>query len=379
MINKRLLIRNLLNHNDENTFFDKKRKIDLDSKEGKAKFLKHICALSNSNPYNDAFIVVGVDDDTNALLGVDFFDDSRIQDLINSCLVNPPKIAYENISFSSLQGHKVIALVTIYPMLELTFLKKNYWKYNKGMVFYRKGSTSTVASTKIIPNKHNKGLVSRLEKSSSNTLELTLQGVCDFMAAHPKNRNPRFQVFKDSFVLCWAGEKLIDSGIAYYRRVDIQLVKEQVRLFYSTLDRVQIQFGKDAFVVTEYVSLGIENIENYYPLEKTVFHFKDNGKHVIIKEFLFECPDFNMRHLHHVFNTNTAVLKKLEAGFEIDNSELEVLKGFPNTYLICSLQGFEKAQENLKSARKYLKNLDDKFPYIKYKEAMRLLRKVKYK
>jgi hypothetical protein len=379
MINKRLLIRNLLNHNDENTFFDKKRKIDLDCKEGKAKFLKHICALSNSNPYNNAFIVVGVDDDTNSLLGVDFFDDSRIQDLINSCLVNPPKIGYENISFSSLQGHKVIALVTIYPLSGLTFLKKNFWKYNKGMVFYRKGSTSTVASTKIIPNKHNKGLVNRLENSSSNTLELTLQGVCDFMAVHPQNRSPRFQVFKDSFVLCWAGEKLIDSGVVYYRRVDIQLVKEQVRLFYSTLDRVQIQFGKDAFVVTEYVSLGIDNVRSYYPLEKTVFHFKDNGKHVILREFLFECPDFDTRHLHHVFNTNTAVLKKLEAGFDLENSELEVLKGFPNTYLICSLQGIEKAEENLKSARKYLKNLDDKFPYIKYKEAMRLLRKVKYK
>ena len=40
MINKRLLIKNLLAHNDENTFFDKKRKIDISQKEGKAKFLK---------------------------------------------------------------------------------------------------------------------------------------------------------------------------------------------------------------------------------------------------------------------------------------------------------------------------------------------------
>ena len=47
MINKRLLIKNLLAHNDENSFYDKKRKIDIGHKEGKAKFLKHICALSN--------------------------------------------------------------------------------------------------------------------------------------------------------------------------------------------------------------------------------------------------------------------------------------------------------------------------------------------
>ena len=50
MINKRLLIKNLLSHNDENSFYDKKMKLSLTSKEGKGKFLKHICALSNSNP-----------------------------------------------------------------------------------------------------------------------------------------------------------------------------------------------------------------------------------------------------------------------------------------------------------------------------------------
>ena len=50
MINKRLLIKNLLAHNDECSFYDKKRQLNLHTREGKAKFLKHICALSNSNP-----------------------------------------------------------------------------------------------------------------------------------------------------------------------------------------------------------------------------------------------------------------------------------------------------------------------------------------
>ena len=50
MINKRLLVKNLLAHNDENSFYDKKRFIDIGQKEGKGKFLKHVCALANSNP-----------------------------------------------------------------------------------------------------------------------------------------------------------------------------------------------------------------------------------------------------------------------------------------------------------------------------------------
>ena len=58
MINKRLLIKNLFAHNDESSFYDKKLKINIGSKEGKAKFLKHICALSNSNPNNNSYIVL---------------------------------------------------------------------------------------------------------------------------------------------------------------------------------------------------------------------------------------------------------------------------------------------------------------------------------
>ncbi|MEY3600332.1 MAG: hypothetical protein RLZZ463_1109, partial [Bacteroidota bacterium] len=65
MINKRLLVKNLLAHHGENSFYDKKRRIDISTKEGKAKFLKHVCALANSNPKNNAYILIGVEDQNN--------------------------------------------------------------------------------------------------------------------------------------------------------------------------------------------------------------------------------------------------------------------------------------------------------------------------
>ena len=86
MINKRLLVKALLSHNDENSFYDKKLKLNLVSKAEKAKFLKHICALSNANPHNNSFIVIGIEDQSNSIVGVDFFDDSKIQILINAYL-----------------------------------------------------------------------------------------------------------------------------------------------------------------------------------------------------------------------------------------------------------------------------------------------------
>ena len=140
MINKRLLIKNLLAHNDENSFYDKKRKITLNSTEGKAKFLKHVCALSNSNPNNNSYIVIGVEDESNIIEGVDFFDDSKIQNLVNSYFKNPPKIQYENIPFPRLPRHKVVGLVTIHPNNKVTFLNKAIWKYVTGRIFFRRGS-----------------------------------------------------------------------------------------------------------------------------------------------------------------------------------------------------------------------------------------------
>ena len=113
MINKRLLIKNLLAHNDECSFYDKKRQLNLHTREGKAKFLKHICALSNSNPTNNSYIVVGVEDQENTIVGDDFFDDSRIQNLVNAYLENPPQIQYENVPFPNLPKDKVVGLVTI--------------------------------------------------------------------------------------------------------------------------------------------------------------------------------------------------------------------------------------------------------------------------
>ena len=170
MINKRLLIKNLLAHNDENSFYDKKRKLNLSYKEGKAKFLKHICALSNSNPKNNSYIVIGVDDTDNKIIGVDFFDDSKIQNLINAYLTNPPIVQYENIPFPHLPDDKVIGLVTIRANKGLTSLRKNIWKYYGGAVFFRDGSMSMPKVFDIEIKDVNSVIVSAIENHALNNI-----------------------------------------------------------------------------------------------------------------------------------------------------------------------------------------------------------------
>lgn len=376
MINKRLLIKHLLAHNDENSFYDKKRKIDIGHKEGKAKFLKHVCALSNSNPKNNSYIVIGVEDEDNNIIGVDFFDDSKIQNLINAYLTNPPIVQYENIPFPHLPDHKVVGLVTIRPTGKLTSLRKNVWKYYGGSVFFRDGSISMPKVFDIEIKDVNSKIVEAIEKNAQNNIEHTLNGVFDFMKKSV-DYNPQYKVFKEYFVMCWAGQKKITKDQIYYSRVDIKLINEQVLLFFSALDEVSINISDDAFEIIEYVNLGFQNSNKYYPLEETTIKFENNATYSIETKLLFEPPQYDKKVLHHIYNTNNTILEKLKKGLSLSKTEETDLKNLPVTYLICYLNLFHEAIDKLNEAKPYLKTYNGEV-YTLYKETVRVLRKIKY-
>ena len=378
MINKRLLIKNLLAHNDESSFYDKKLQINISSKEGKAKFLKHICALSNSNPNNNSYIVIGVDDQYNHIIGVDFFDDSKIQNLINAYLSYPPIIQYENIPFPHLNDDKVVGLVTIRPKesQEVTSLSKNIWKYFRGSVFFREGSISMPKVVDIELTDSNSEIVSAIEAHAQNNIEYTLDGVFDFMAQR-EDYDPKYKVFKEYFVICWSGHKKTSENQTFYSRVDIALINEQVRLFYSTLDAVEISYNKDSFEIIEYVNLGLNGENTYFKLEKTTITFGNNAAYSIDSKLLFSPPQYDKKALHHIFNANNALMERLKQGADLTSAQTKDLKNVPATYLICYFNGIEAALTRLQAAKPLLHKHSDAV-YALYKESMRILRKAKY-
>ena len=377
MINKRLLIKNLLAHNDENSFYDKKRQLNIGEKEGKAKFLKHICALSNSNPENNSYIVIGVEDEDSSIVGIDFFDDSKIQNLVNAYLSNPPIISYENIPFPHLPDHLVVGLVTIRPNHgKICSFRKNIWKYYGGSIFLRDGSISMPKVFDIEIKDVNSSIVSSIENHSHNNIEYTLDGVFDFMQKR-RDYNPTYKVFKEYFVVCWAGKEKKIKEETYFSRVDIELINEQVKLFYSDLDEVSIFQDKDEFKIIEYVHLGLQDQFQYYPLEEVVIRFRDNGNYEIDSKLLFEPPRFDRKILYHIYNTNKAIIQKLKKGYELNAVEKRDIKNLPSTYLLCYLNNFTEALTKLEEAKPYLKAYNREI-YNSYKESMRILRKVKY-
>ena len=377
MINKRLLVKNLLAHNDENSFYDKKRFISIGEKEGKGKFLKHVCALANSNPENNSYIVIGVEDEDNRIVGVDFFDDSKIQNLVNAYLKNPPKLSYENIPFPHLPEGRVVGLVTIASSGTTCSLKKKIWKYYEGTVFFREGSISMPFETAIALRDQNSEIVSTIEQHARNNIQLTLDGVIDFLNYRHKDLNSYYKVFKEQFVVCWAGHEKRVKDQVYLSRVDIELINEQVKLFYSTLDEVSINYDENSFTTIEYVQLGLGKEQAYHPLEKVNITFSDNGTYVIQSELLFEPPVYDKKTLYHIYNANNALIQKLENGIGLKKREIADLKQLPATYLICYLNGFEDAKDKLDRIRPLLKPYDPSI-YNSVKESQRILRKVKY-
>ena len=376
MINKRLLIKNLLAQHTENSFFDKKQQLNLHTLEGKAKFLKHVCSLSNSNPENQSFILIGIEDERNVIMGVDFYDDSHIQNLVNAYLENPPLIQYENVVFPHLQNGMVVGLVTIYPKKGSCFFKKRLHTIEEFTTFSRIGSVSQPRYLE--PKEHNKAVVESILKASATQLKDTIDRVLQFITKTHPDMKPKYHVFKEYFTLCWAGIEKINKGAVYLSRVDIELINEEIKLFYSALDEVSIVYNEDEFVITEYVKIGFRKNNRYIPFSVQKIMFTEEMTYHITTEIIFKTPDIDKRHLYHLYNYYISLLDKLRNNKKLTETEQNDLPNLCYSLMLCYLHGFKNAKDLLINHKVIFKNSKFTFLYTSFKEVMRILRKLKY-
>ena len=222
----------------------------------------------------------------------------------------------------------------------------------------------------------NSKIVESIEQHAQNNIQYTLDGVFDFLN-NRRDYHPTYRVFKEYFVMCWSGQKKNVRNQTFYSRVDIALINEQVRLFYSTLDEVEINYDADCFKIIEYVNLGLNGQDKYLKLEETCIEFSDHAQYSIETKLLFKPPIYDKKTLHHVFNTNNAIIEKLKTHQILTEREQQDLKNIPITYLICHFNGFTQALKLLESAKPFLAKYSHDLHKL-YKESLRILRKVKY-
>lgn len=355
MLNKRLLIKNLLSHNDENTFFDKKELIDLNSKEGKAKFLKHISALSNSNPENNSYLIIGIEDETNAIKGVHLLDDSKIQNLVKSYLIRPPLVKYENIYFPDLPKDKVVGLLTISPNKHQTTFGKSIAKIPKGTAYYRQGSNSLPIDDDFIAIASNKSLVDDLENYSKVSLKQLLDDLFDFFQLWRDAYSPQYLVFKEQFVVCWAGYPSDYKDEQYLSEVDIRILNEGSRFFYSAMQWVRLKMSDNDLCVTEYVILGFGDNYKLYKLEATILSFEENGRFTSQTKIIFDPPKFDNSQIKKLYIHAKELEQKIINGYKIQTTDdLSEYEGLANYFLICYLNGIQESKKDLINSKNYL-------------------------
>jgi hypothetical protein len=257
-------------------------------------------------------------------------------------------------------------------------LVKNIHTVLANQTFMRRGSNSVPVDAISEPSYLNTEVVISIENNSRNSIAYTLDGVMEFMNIKHKDIAPKYKVFKELFVICWAGNLKRIRHQNYFTRVDIELINEQVKLFYSSFDVVTIEYNEDSFTIVEFVPLGLNDQTNLYPLEKVTIQFFENGYYKMENEFLFEPPQYNRKMLHHIYNANKSLLTKMQKGVVLNSREIDDLNNLSSTLMICYLNGFEDARNLLIDSKNVLKNYSQTSVYSNFKEVMRILRKMKY-
>ena len=155
------------------------------------------------------------------------------------------------------------------------------------------------------------------------------------------------------------------------------MINEQVKLFYSNLDEVEIHWTENEFIITEYVKLNINELEKFFPLEEVKIIFNENGSYQMEARLLFSPPELDKKSLFHRLNANNALIKKLEKGAVLNPAEQEDLYQLAPSYMLCYLNNIAVAKKQLLHAQEFLRRQGESV-YETYKDTQRILRKIKY-
>ena len=141
------LMEELLNEDESSTLDFKRDQYPFDgaTDEQKGELLKDILAFANAWRRTDAYILVGVEDvkggRSNPVGVSSHFDDANIQQFVNKKTNRPVIFSYEVFSFDG-------ARISVFhlPLQDRPiYLRANFGKLEKNVVYLRRGSSTAVA------------------------------------------------------------------------------------------------------------------------------------------------------------------------------------------------------------------------------------------
>src|SRR5690606_1556393 len=147
----------------------------------------------------------------------------------------------------------------------------------------------------ISPKINNKDVVESILKASVTNLKYTIDSVLDFMTNKHPDMKPKYQIFKEYFTVCWAGVEKVKKNATYLSRVDIELINEQVKIFYSASDEVSISYIESVAEINDYVIVGVRknNLDLPFGVQKIILI--DAMISRLTSEIILNAPDVDNR------------------------------------------------------------------------------------
>jgi hypothetical protein len=165
----------LLLEQEESAHLEFKERVDLESKEGKADFLREVMALANSSQ-SASFLIIGVENKTKKLVGVSDFTEEQVQQIAAEHCKPPIPFSYSSVSCKG----TLIGVVEIYRSNLKPHTFKTRYTYqgadgkqkiiSEKHVFVRRGSTIDEAT----PDE-----IVEMAQDREESAELMAQGVAE--------------------------------------------------------------------------------------------------------------------------------------------------------------------------------------------------------
>lgn len=141
------LFEQLLNEEEGSTldFKQAQYKFSVVTDDEKSEVLKDILAFANAWRREDAYILIGVEEirgDRSNVIGItDHLDDHSLQQFVNHLTNRPIEFSYEAFGFEG----KQVGIIKIERQTRPIYLKRDYGRLNKNVVYLRRGSSTCTA------------------------------------------------------------------------------------------------------------------------------------------------------------------------------------------------------------------------------------------
>ena len=121
---------------------------------------------------------------------------------------------------------------------------------------------------------------------------------------------PGFTISTKVCELFYKDKKKLNKNLVNQIKTELKIIEKDVKKKFGDLKNpllLSVRSGARVSMpgmMDTILNLGLNDKTSFYPLEKVILTFFDNGYYKMDSRMLFEPPQYNKKMLHHIYNSN---------------------------------------------------------------------------